>query len=620
VRELGLLAVPLAALGYLVVLGAGLTVGLTRRFPLDAQAALTPIVGAAVVAVASPLVPLGAPPRVLAVVLAALGAGVTILRRRPVARVLRAGAVPLTVAVCAVAVVGAPSLARGDWRATSLYESTDSYHWPSQARSYLDGPAAAPSSEHPDRLTYERTKKQHWAFALPFGVLQVAWISGADPADVYAAVAALVFALVPLAGFFCARACFGWRRVWAVAVALLLAADASLLFASHFSWQQQLAGTAFAFAGVVVLRMALERERAGAELVLAALLAAAALASYRLGFAPYLAGLFGVVLLAYGWSLRWNLRPVLRRLAAFAAWFAVLGAPSLVAVGAGFGDFLASGGFSTDFKERFPHGQVAEALGLVPRLWAREAGWPSAASVAWLAAASAVGAALLLAGIRALRRSDVPRADLLVAGLVVSVGGYFVFLLPAFSPYLSYKVLAYGAPFLVLLALTPLAYGRGRLRLVAALAVAALALPSATVATVRAVDDSRTPGPLTALPASRLPSKAVLAIAIADPWEQAWALYYLRAHRLSVERPSFVLTGEGWHHDSATYRHRPVEYVVGRRPVGAVVWRSGDVVISACPKAIPPSRRSRTLTTATSAACASTSSTSTRRGIASRAR
>ena len=35
-------------------------------------------------------------------------------------------------------------------------------------------------------------------------------------------------------------------------------------------------------------------------------------------------------------------------------------------------------------------------------------------------------------------------------------------LLPRFAPYLSYKLLAYGAPFLVLLALTPLAERPGR--------------------------------------------------------------------------------------------------------------------------------------------------------------
>ena len=75
-HELALLAVPLVALAYLVAVGAGPTALLALRFPLDAQAALTPIVGAALVASASALVPLGVPPRPLAV-------GVAVAARHP---------------------------------------------------------------------------------------------------------------------------------------------------------------------------------------------------------------------------------------------------------------------------------------------------------------------------------------------------------------------------------------------------------------------------------------------------------------------------------------------------------------------------------------------------------
>ena len=575
-----LLAIPLAALGYVTVVGAGGAAALAGRFPPDAQAALAPVVGAAAIASASALVPLGVPARPLAAAVVLLGGAATLALRARVATALRAGGLPLVVALAALVVAAAPGLARGDWRVTTLYGSTDAYHWSSQARQYLEGPAAAPVTEHPDRLTYERAQTQHWAVALPFGLLQVAWLSGSDPADVYGAFAALVFCLLPLAAFAVARACLAWRPAVAALGALALVANASLLFASHFSWQQQLAGTAFAFAAAALLWLALERGGVGPETVVAALLVAAALATYRLGFAPFVAALVACTLVAGGAVARRapdGLRRTARVAGGFAVALGVLAAPSLVGLFRGLPDFYASGGFSTDFKRTFPDGQVAEAVGLVPRVWGVKGSWPAAAEWLWLAAATGVAVILLVTGYRLARADRDSRMLFLLAGAALAISAYFVLLLPAFASYLSFKVLAYGAPFLVLLALTPVAFGGSRTRLAAGAAFAALALPAAALATAAAIADSRTPGPLRTLTsaAARVPPDGVIAVAIEDPWEQAWALYYLRERRVSVERPSFLLTGQGSGRSPRDYRHRPVSHMLGSDARGEIVWRSG---------------------------------------------
>ena len=584
-HELALLAVPFASLAYLTVVGAGIAVGLAPRFPPEAQAALSPVIGGALLAAASVLLPLGVPAVPLALPLAALGAAVTLTLWRPVRDALRAGSVPAVVAVAAIMLAAAPSLGRGDWRATSLYGSTDAYHWSSQARAYLHDPAALPVSEHPDRLTYERSRTQHWAVALPFGLAELAWITRSDAPDVYSALAVLVFCLLPLVTFVLARACLEWRPRLAGVAALVVAANSALLFAAHFSWQQQLAGSAFALAAAACLRIALEPAAPRRETLLAALLAAGALGSYRLGFAPYAGALLAVVVIAYAVSRRaglCELRRLARAVSAFTVVLAALAAPSLAALGSGLPGFIASGGFSTTFKRTFPDGQIAESLGLVPSVWALQESWPIALRLAWLTVGSLVAATLLVTGLRRLRSTCGARADFLAAGVALTIVGYCVLLLPSFASYLSFKVLSYGAPFLVLLALSALASARA-LPTAARVAVGALVVASAMAATIAASSSARTAGELEALgvAASRVPPGAVVSVALDDPWEQAWALYYLRNERLSVERPSFLLTAQGSSLAASEYRHRPVSFVLARSSAGRVVWRRAGLALGA---------------------------------------
>ena len=196
--------------------------------------------------------------------------------------------------------------------------------------------------------------------------------------------------------------------------------------------------------------------------------------------------------------------------------------------------------------------------------------WPTAARLGWLVVGWAAALVVLFVGRApcpgAVRgRTSWPRAPR------CTFGGYFVLLLPAFAPYLSFKVLSYGAPFLVLLALVPLAHRRAWLALAAAL----LVVPAAAVAIVLA--ERRSSTPLAAeLDTASIPAGARVSVEVDDPWEQAWTLYYLRDHPLSVERPSYLLTEQGSALDAADFRHRPVQFVVRERNGKLVVEPVGQ--------------------------------------------
>jgi hypothetical protein len=564
--DLGLLLLPLAVLAIVTLVGSGFVALLAPGLPTDARAALAPLAGAAWIAAASTLLPLGVPARPLALAVVGAGLAVGALLRRPVVRMLRASAVPAALAVSAIALAGAPSLFRGDWQSTSLYGSTDAYHWVSQGRAYFEGPAPEPVSEHPDRLTYERSRTQHWAVAVPFGAGLLGWLSGSDVADSYGALAAVLFAFLPLATYAAARAALGWTPRLAAAAGAALALNASLLFASHYSWQQQVVGTAFAFSAAALLWLGLGGATRRRTLVLGALLAAGALATYRLGFAPFLAALLATVVLACAWRAG-DVRIVVRRAAGFLVVAVLLAAPSLVALARGLPGFVDSGGFSTTFKKEFSGGQPAEALGLMPHIWAVEDGWPGWLRLVWLAVASVLAAGLLVTGVRLARTAR--GADFVLAGTALVAGGYALLLLPRFAPYLSYKLLAYGAPFLVLLALTPLAQRGGRAPRTATAIAGVLLVGSSVVATVAAGRAARTPTRIAGAAALRaLPPDAIVTVSTDDPWRQAWELYDLRNIRVSVERPSFLLTKQGMERRLA-YRHRPVSYAIAYTPTGA---------------------------------------------------
>jgi hypothetical protein len=571
-----MLGLPFGALAAAGMLGAGLAVTAGRRLPRDAQAALAPILGFAVLATTSTLVTL-VPVRVVTVVSFAVAALYAAWAWRRVRHMLRAAAPAAVVSVVAIALAAAPSLAEGNWMAKSYAGNTDSYLWVSQARSFLDGPPPKPASDFPDRVAYERASEQHWAIALPVENAQLAWVSGRDPADVYGALAALLSALLPLSAFVVARACLCWSRRLSTWSALAVAANASLLFASYFSWQQQLQASAMAFAGLALLRRGLEVGMPKAEILLAALLSAASVAVYRMAFAPYLAASVVVVFLGFAlphWREEW--RRAGTALLTFVGAFVLLASASIVGFVLGIGRFVDNN-VNTGFKKGFPEGLPAEALGFVPRVWG--------ASPIWVLVATAIAASLLFEAYRQLRRKRPPRADFLLSGLVLlGVGYVLALLLSNVPPYVSYKLLSYGTVLLVLSAVAPLALLRGRrTRLALGLTLATLTVASSTVAIARGIDGSRSSAEFSGLSAaaSKLPTGAVVSVELDSPWEQSWAIYALRGHRLSIVRPEFILTEVGLARDGSYYRHQHTTFVLAaKRGAGRALWRSGPFALA----------------------------------------
>jgi hypothetical protein len=96
-----------------------------------------------------------------------------------------------------------------------------------------------------------------------------------------------------------------------------------------------------------------------------------------------------------------------------------------------------------------------------------------------------------------------------------------------------------------------------------------LLVGSSVVATVAAGRAARTPARLAdAAALSTLPADAVVTVSTADPWRQAWELYDLRNLRVSVERPTYLLTKQGVERQ-VVYRHRPVSYAIVYTETGA---------------------------------------------------
>jgi hypothetical protein len=542
---------PLALLAILVVVGAGPALVLGRGLPRDVQAALAPLCGCAVVACLADLVRLGAPVAVVGAIAVGFGAAAALAVARPGLRMLAAGGWPLAAASVALLLAAAPRAARGSWTA-SVFGNVDTYLWTSQARALLEGPGPGPAGLHPDRLAFDRIAEQGWAVALPVGGALVALVSRSDAVGSYGAVAALAAVFLPLAVYVVARTCLDWSPRWSAFGAALVGANAGLLHAGYFGWHGQLLGTAFLVAAAGLLRRGLEE--GGTKLLgLAGLMAAAALGSYRLPFVPVVVLALGATVVGYAIQQRRELGSLARRLGWFVATFAVLGAGSLAGLAVGLSRFL-----TTQLDEPawagLPRGSVAEALGFLPVPLTPESSHPPVLTVA----AATAAAALLVGGVLTLAyRRDLPRRDFLTGIVGAFVLATVVLSLPPFSPYLSTKLLAYAAPFLVLVALTTFVTPTRPLVRPAGLIALALVVASTAAVYDRGLQFLRTPPELTGLGAAvaGLPSDAVVSVEIADAWTQAWLFYELRDAAVSVVEPSVVLTGMGSGREPDLFRH-----------------------------------------------------------------
>ena len=551
-----LLWLPLAALSLLLLVGAGVTSVLARRFPADAQVALAAPVGAAVLACTSPALHLGLSTAEVSLSVLVVFGTLTVASARRVLRALSHLAVPAAVALVALAVTAAPWVARGDWDAAGI-ATTDPYLWVSEAKALLDGPPPSPAADYPDRLASERIDALDWPVGLPLGVAQIATLAGLDPANAYGAWAVVLAVLLVLAVYAAARACLEWSRRHAVIAALAFSLNALVLYSTFNGWQAQIALTLFGTLALVTYRLALDREASRLEVILPGVFIAAAAAVYGVLVGPFLLMLVAVVA-GYAVSHRpVQYRGLVSTSVAVAAAAVVAGlVPLLRSARQLLNMSSAADGTAWD---TYAHGLPVEAIGLVPRI-----GTTFRPPFAWTALATIAGVAVLVFALASLRSVAHRRRDVLL-----SAGGGAVLVVAALnapgpSPYVSLKFAAYAAPMITLLALAGVIGRTGfpRIRVAAFGAAAFCFVASTAIVYEQARSHSMTLEPLQGVAASgeTLPADARVGIALRDPWAQAWAVYFLRDRKVTVVAPTIYLTGFGL--EAPHLSRQPYEYVV----------------------------------------------------------
>lgn len=565
-----MLWLPLAALVILFASGAGLTVLLADRLPSDAQLALAAPVGAAVFVCASAALHLGAPIRATTIVVLSLCVGLTALRARRVGGLLRSALVPLLVAAIALGVVATPLIARGNWDAAAL-DNADPYIWVSQAKSLLDGPPPGPALAYPDGIAWERIQELHWPAALPAAVAQIALLARTDPSSSYGAFAALLAVLLALSVYACARACFAWSKGLSAVAAGAVSANALLLYSTFNGWQAQIALTMFGLLGVFTLRLALEDGRRR-EQALAGLFIAAAAATYSVAFA-FFAALLAVVVGAYVVSHRpvaW--RRVGSVLAGVGAVAVALAAVPLVRMVQALGESVFE---ESPVWAEYARGLPPETLGLIPRI-----GTAMRPPTGWTLLASVATIGLLVLVLVAARR-PYPRRDVLLGTCGACLLAIGLLQWPSASPYLSIKFAGYGAPLITMLAVGLFATGTRfpRTRVAVVGAAACCFAFSTGIIYVETRLHLQTLEPLKPLgPAlTAVPKDARIGVALRDGWNQSWALYFLRGHKLVVLEPTDYLTGFG-------YRGRKLpkgdyEYLVDYASADPATWKTAGGLV-----------------------------------------
>ncbi len=556
-------AATVGALAVFSAVGWGVLALVRAELELDVRVALAPAIGAAAFFTLSAALLPAAPFDVLL-------ACVAVLAANGVRTVRNAGCLPrpgvwwrpaVFVSCVAAAVALVPTLAHGNGT-PSTYGNIDPYLWVSQARAFLDGPIEGPSSVFPDRVAYEHLVEGHWAPGVPALIAFLARLFRTDPVDAFGASSALVYVLTPLMTYVVARAALGWSRRLGAGAAVLVALGGYGAFASYFGWEPQLIGTALGLGIALTLWLSLrEGSRSFPFAVLASMFVSGSLGAYRQPFFPYVLLLVSLVTLTASLGYRTSpMRGVFaRRVIRFSALACTFSLPSLLAIVKGADRFWSRQSGILDW-ERFARGLPSEAIGLSPRL-SDLAIVPSGLRIAGLVVAIPV----LLHGTRSLvaARDSGSALVLVLAGMTVVANALFQ--LPAVSPYMSLKVVAYGAPALVLVAIAPL---RGRRLPTPALTIAGQLGLVTTAAVLVSGVNTQNAQPLERVVdlADRLPHGSAVSIDITSPWDQMWSIYYLRDRPLEVLHPTTFLTGLGFRRPDTYYRKASASYVLVERP------------------------------------------------------
>ena len=179
-------------------------------------------------------------------------------------------------------------------------------------------------------------------------------------------------------------------------------------------------------------------------------------------------------------------------------------------------------------------GFPSDALGLIVRQINLKS--PGAG---WVGLSLAVAIALFAVAATRIRAFRNPRGSALAAACTALLVGLILLGLKGSSPYLSMKLMGYGAPFFTLFALSIFVPRRPRPRRFAVIAMAALVLFCLTSLLSR-FRGGRVDGPSHRFPGRRRcdgeapSSSSVIRIDYTDVWHQVWLIYFLRERRLAV--------------------------------------------------------------------------------------
>jgi hypothetical protein len=589
------LIAPFATLAVLWLAGLGLASLAAPRAPVEAQAALAPLVTAAILFVTSPIVLAGVPP--LAAVAAVLGSAalVTVVRARCSIQLARKASVPASLACLAIVLSSGSALTHRTWAATSS-GNLDSYIWVSQARSLKDGPPRGKAATTPDRVAYDLLKHRNWPTAIPVGLAELSAVQHADPVNEYGVFAVVIDGLLALAVFFGARGCLRWSGRRSAVAAGIVTANGLVLLSSFYGWQAQILLTIAVTLFVLTVPQGFDRRSRLRDSIAPSLFAASAVAVYGWTMTPFVvvAGAVTVASRLRGPATEWTRRQFAARLGTIAGLTCVFGCVAIARAGVTIADgaqhpsALTLGGWN-QYAWAYP----SDALGLVPRTPHDTPG------IAWVLLAITVATVLLGLGIRSARSFRNPRGFVLVAAAVTIVAELAALAASGSSPYTSLKLMAYSSPLLTLLALSPRlrmsphADRRGVPMRVRALGIAiaevmAICLFAVTTGTSMFLGLQRTHPATEVLAAARaadgLPRHKVIQLAVDDSWDQIWLAYFLRDRPLALQQPAIVFKGYSVSDAAHALAYdTPADFAIAlKRPGGEPsVWQRGNLAIYA---------------------------------------
>jgi hypothetical protein len=408
---------------------------------------------------------------------------------------------------------------------------------------------------------------------MPFSLALVSLATHQRPENVYSAFAALINVVLTLSTFALARIALGWTRARSATAAVIVAANALLLFGTFYGWQGQLLLTAFGLLAIAGTYAAVARGPEPALVLVGGLGAAAGVSLYGAAFGSFIL-LVGVIVATYVATHRdlTSRRRAARSVGAIALLTLALAAIPIGRAVLQTGSFLGQSS-TTSLWSTAQAVIPSEPLGLIPR-----SSSVTRVSERWTVLSLFAAVPLYAVGFLCARGRAGKEITVWGSAAALLVIGLLVLLDP--NRYLSMKLAGYSAPLLILTVLSPRALPgrRGRWPSIVLVGLAGtLFVFSTAFVEVRAARDNQHASMMASLERAtdRLPPEQKIAVDIDDAWHQAWAIYFLRSHPLEIPRPQYFLPGS-----LGRLANEPASLVLAARPAGHVLWRGVGLVLS----------------------------------------